>query len=89
MQVIQDPEEIDDFARTLSRFSKDLSSMMSSMNGQFSKLGDTWRDPAFARFAQDYQSAMAALQQFLREADDQVPRLHMRAEKGRELRDMR
>lgn len=89
MSVIENPEDIDAFAGSLSRFSGDLRSMISGMNGQFSKLGDTWRDPAFTRFAQDYQNAMAALQHFLREADDQVPRLHMRAEKGRELRDMR
>lgn len=87
MSVIENPEDIDTFASALSRFDGDLRNMIAGMNGQFSRLSDTWRDPAFTRFAQDYQNAMAALQHFLREAEDHVPRLRVRAEKLREVRD--
>ena len=88
MSVIENPEEIDDFAHALSSFSGELRSSMSSMRGRFARLGETWRDPAFARFSQEFEQTMRALDQFLRDADDQTPRLRNRAEKLREVRNM-
>jgi uncharacterized protein YukE len=83
--VILDPQEIRDFARRLQMFNSDLASSAIQLQGQFNRLGDTWRDPAYAKFAQEFSQTMRNLERFSRIADEVVPRLFKTAERADEV----
>lgn len=57
---------------------------MKRLNGQFARLGGTWRDQEHRKFAQEYQQTMRVLNQFQRSSDQQIPFL---LRKARRLRD--
>jgi uncharacterized protein YukE len=78
-QAIGDPDELERFARSLKQFNSDLSNRMSQLKSQFTQLGDTWRDPSHARFAQDFQQTMAILERFIRDSEAHVPLLTKKA----------
>ena len=51
--VVGNPEELERFARNLKEFNKQLRESMSRLQGQFARLGDTWRDQEHQKFAQE------------------------------------
>lgn len=79
-QAIVDPDELERFARSLRQFSNELSNRMSVMNGQFGQLGSTWRDQEHTRFAQEFTQTMRVLNNFIREAEEQIPVLMKKAQ---------
>lgn len=64
-RVEADAPEMERFAGELARFNQDLYSLMQRLNGQFSRLGDSWRDPAYDQFAREMQQTSAALRQLM------------------------
>ena len=88
-QAIASPEELERFARDLKQFTAQLRDSTARLNGQFSQLGDTWRDQEQARFAQEYEQTMRVLQQFIRSADQQIPFLPRKAQRLREYMNQR
>lgn len=80
--VILDPKELRLFASRLKQFNITLSQSSQQLHAQFKQLGETWRDPAYAKFAQQFQETMRNLQAFERVADETVPRLLKTAEKA-------
>ena len=83
--VISNADELDEFATQLSIFSRDLGSQRSRLRAQFRRLGETWRDPQYAKFAQEFEQTMSNLERFLRTADEVVPRLHGTAQRIRDV----
>ncbi len=83
--VILDPREIRDFAIRLKNFNTDLASSAIQLKGQFNRLGETWRDPAYTKFAQEFSQTMRNLERFSRIADEVVPRLMKTADKADEV----
>src|SRR5256885_479051 len=49
------------FARNLKEFNKQLRESMSRLQGQFARLGDTWRDQEHQKFAQEFEQTMRLL----------------------------
>ena len=88
-QAIASPEELERLARDLKQFTAQLRDSTARLNGQFSQLGDTWRDQEQARFAQEYEQTMRVLQQFMRSADQQIPFLQRKAQRLREYMNQR
>jgi WXG100 family type VII secretion target len=80
--VIIDPNELRQFANQLKRFNADLASNFSQLQAQFRQLGETWRDPAYAKFAQEFEQTMKNLQRFRQVSDEVVPRLIRTADRA-------
>ncbi len=80
--VILDPKELRLFAARLKQFNATLSQSSQQLQAQFRELGETWRDPAYAKFAQQFHETMRNLQAFGRVSDETVPRLLKTAEKA-------
>lgn len=78
-QIVATPEEIERFAQQLKEFNNDLHSRSANLQGQFSKLGDTWRDQEHAKFAQEFEKTMRLLAQFERASAQQIPFLLRKA----------
>ena len=74
-KVVIDADELDLFISKLSQFNRDLASQSSSLQARFHRLGETWRDPDYAKFAQEFAHTMKSLEQFRRIADEVVPKL--------------
>jgi len=82
-QVVATPEDIERFAQQLKQFNSDLHSRMSVLQGQFHRLGDTWRDQEHARFAQEFEQTVRVLAQFERASEQQIPFLLRKAQRLR------
>lgn len=83
-QAIASPEDLERFAQELKQFNKQLADSLSRLNGQFTNLGETWRDQEHQKFATEYQQTVRVLQQFMRSADEQIPFLQRKARRLRE-----
>jgi uncharacterized protein YukE len=83
-QAIVNPEELERFAQNLKQFNAQLRDTTARLQGQFTGLGDTWRDQEHAKFAQEFQQTMRVLHNFMRVADDHIPFLLRKAQKARD-----
>lgn len=88
-QAVASPEELEHFARELKQFTTQLRDSTARLQGQFTGLGDTWRDQEQQKFAQEFQQTMRVLQQFTRSADQQIPFLQRKAQRIREYLNQR
>jgi len=83
-QAIASPEELERFARELKKFNRGLADSMTSLKGQFDRLGDTWRDQEQQKFAEEFRQTMRVLEHFMRAADQQIPFLQRKAQRLRD-----
>lgn len=67
--------DLREFTSLLKQFNTDLESRSARLQAQFRRLGETWQDPQYAKFAQDFEQTMRNLQQFKSQSDNVVPRL--------------
>ena len=88
-KAIVDPEELRRFAFDLQRFNSDLQGQVSSINRQFARLGETWRDQEHAKFADEFKSMVTALAKFVDASERHVPLLLRKAERIRDYLDQR
>ena len=72
-QAVANPEELERFARDLKQFNTQLHDGMSRMQGQFTRLGETWRDQEHQNFAQEFEQTMRVLHHFMRSGEQQIP----------------
>ncbi len=82
-------EDIEKFSRELESFNAQLQENMQRLNVYYSRMNETWQDPAFIRFSQEYEQTIHMLKTFLRDAELQIPPLRKRAAKLREIDEMR
>ncbi len=78
-QAIVDPDELERFASSLARFNEQLRQNTSNLSGHFNNLGSTWRDSEYQKFAKEFQQTKKALNQFMKSADAQIPKLRKKA----------
>ncbi len=83
-QAIASPEDLERFARELKDFNSRLADAMTSLQGQFARLGDTWRDQEHVKFAREFEQTVRVLHQFRRSSDQQIPFLLRKAQRLRE-----
>jgi len=84
-KVIIDADELDRFASHLSRFNSHLISETSTLRGQFIRLGETWRDPQFLKFEQEFIKTMKNLERFQRISEEVIPKLKKTAARARDV----
>lgn len=82
-QAVADPEDLERFARELKQFNGQLRDSMSRLQGQFGRLGDTWRDQEHQKFAQEFEQTMRVLNRFMQSSDQQIPFLLRKAQRLR------
>lgn len=83
-QAIGSPEDLERFVGELKYFNSQLADAMSRLQGQFVRLGDTWRDQEHQKFAQEFEQTMRILHRFMRSADEQIPFLQRKAQRLRD-----
>lgn len=83
-QAIADPGELRRFANGLKRFTGDLQGHLSSLHGQLTALGDTWRDQEHEKFREEFEQTMHVLARFIAVAGEHVPFLLRKAERVEE-----
>jgi uncharacterized protein YukE len=83
-QAIASPEELERFASELRTFDTQLLQSMSRLQGQFHRLGDTWRDQEHQKFAREFEQTMRVLHQFIQVAEEHHPFLIRKAQRLRE-----
>ena len=88
-QAIASPEDLEKFAHELKQFNGQLAESMKRLQGQFVRVGDTWRDQEHARYAQEFEQTMRILQQFSRSSEQQIPFLLKKAQRLREYLNQR
>lgn len=88
-QAIANPDDLEKFARDLKQFNSQLAASMNQLQGQFNRVGDTWRDQEHQRFAQEFEQTMRILQQFSRSSEQQIPFLQKKAQRLREYLNQR
>ena len=88
-KAIADPDALEHFARELKQFNNQLQDNMRRLQGQFSRLGETWRDQEHQKFAREFEQTMRVLIQFQRASEQQIPLLMRKAQKLREYLNQR
>ena len=83
-QAIASPDDLERFARELKQFNSQLDEALARLNGQFGRLGETWRDQEHQKFAREYEQTVRVLQQFSKTADEQIPFLLRKAQRLRD-----
>ncbi len=80
-RAVVDPAELRRFAHGLKHFNTELQHQLAVLHGQFSALGDTWRDQEHEKFAREFLQTMQVLSQFVAAANDHIPFLLRKAER--------
>jgi len=83
-QAIASPEELERFAHDLKQFNAQLRDSTSRLQGQFSRLGDTWRDQEHQKFAQEFEQTMRVMHRFMQVSDQHIPFLLRKAQRVRD-----
>lgn len=68
------------FASQLKQFNTDLANNVARLNAQFQRLGETWKDPEYAKFAAEFAETIKNLRRFRDTAEEVAPRLHKLAD---------
>jgi uncharacterized protein YukE len=80
--VIIDPKDLREFVSQLKRFNQELSTGTRRLQYNFRQLGQTWRDPAYQRFSQEFDQTMRMLERFNQVSEEVIPRLLSTAERA-------
>lgn len=74
-----DPAELRRFAKMLLRFNRELEQMLSAMNAQSARLGQSWQDQEHRRFAEELQHTFKALGRFREASEEHATFLNRKA----------
>jgi uncharacterized protein YukE len=80
-RAIVDPNDLRRFASSLNHFNREMTGLIESLQGQFTRLGDTWRDQEHQKFGEEFTQTMQVLTRFLGLSTQQVPFLMRKAER--------
>jgi uncharacterized protein YukE len=88
-KAVVDPGELRRFAMDLKRFNGQLLSQLAALHSRFNELGQTWRDQEHAKFAEEFEQTLKAMNRFTDSADRHIPFLLRKAEKIEEYLNQR
>lgn len=78
-QAIANSDDLRRFAGELRQFNSDLHNLMSTLQGRFKRLSESWRDQQQSRFAREFEQTMRALARFSKATEEYIPHLHKKA----------
>ena len=79
------PDELDAFASRLARLNDQTRGMVQEQAALIARLADSWKDPAFQRFADEFHATTKILRQHGEQLEFYVPKLRQLAERGRNV----
>ena len=79
-QAIVDPEELRHFAANLKKFNADVQERLTSLAGQLTALGRTWRDQEHKKFTEEFEQHMRVIAHFNEVTREYIPYLVRKAE---------
>jgi len=79
-QAYVDPEKLRDFANQLKSFAGNIEHIMDLLKGAMGRLGESWRDQEYMKFAQQYMAAQQLLSRFVEETRKTAPLLERDAQ---------
>ena len=79
-QAIVDPDDLREFASNLKHYNELIAEATATMQSQFAKLGETWRDQEQAKFANDFEQTIRVIRQFYETSEEHIPLLLRKAE---------
>ena len=80
-QAVVNPDDLRRFAGNLRQFNNELLNQLTVIHGQFSGLGQTWRDKEHQKFAEELESTLTVLKRFVEATNQHVPFLMRKAER--------
>ena len=80
-QAIVDPAELRRFAANLKRFCAELQAALGGLHGQYTTLGDTWRDQEYEKFRQEFEVALQSHERLVEVSSEFIPFLLRKAER--------
>jgi uncharacterized protein YukE len=69
------------FASQLTGFNGRLADESARLSAQFRRLGETWADPQYAKFGDEFVQTMRSLERFRQYSEEVIPRLNRLAER--------
>ncbi len=84
-QIFTDPEKIRGFAHALKGYMTLTQESMENIRMQLSRLGNTWKDREFGRFADEFRSTQSLLGELSHVLENVIPRLNEDAERAAEI----
>jgi WXG100 family type VII secretion target len=88
-QAYVDYERIRHFADDLKNFRSKVNEITSRLQGNLSRLSDSWQDQEFDNFAQAFASAQQTLRRFSDEVEQTLPKLERDAQRAEEIHNMK
>lgn len=79
--VIIESGALRQFAAQLRQFNSQLDGSSKRLHAQFRQLGETWRDPAYQKFAQEFDLLMRNLKRFNGVSEQVIPMLLKKADR--------
>ncbi len=76
------PSEMRLFASRLKQFNTDLANQHAQLRGYIRRLGETWQDPEYAKFADEFEATLKNLRRFQQISEPVVQRLIKTADKA-------
>ena len=80
-KAIIDPSEVRRFAQELKHFNTEVSGRLSSLQGRFKQLGESWQDQEQRKFEEEFESVLKGFKKFMEVSEKQVPTLLRKAER--------
>jgi uncharacterized protein YukE len=83
-QAHVDPDELEQFAHSITAFVDSIDSATAALNGSFSSVSDTWQDAQRSSFEEIYNELLQCIGRFREIALEQAPYLLSKAMQARE-----
>lgn len=88
-QVYAESERIRHFADDLKNFRSKVNELTSHLQGNMSRLSDTWQDQEFDNFAHAFASTQQILRRFSDEVERTLPKLERDARRAEEIHEIK
>ena len=79
-QAIVDPEELRRIAASLKKFNNDVQERLTTLGGQLTSLGRTWRDQEHKKFTEEFEQHIRVIGHFTEVTREYIPYLLRKAE---------
>jgi uncharacterized protein YukE len=79
-KAVVDPDELLRFIAALKRFNEATRNELGTVNRQFQRVSESWKDEEQAKFAESFERMTRVVARFIEESDAQVPNLTRKAE---------
>lgn len=83
--VHANPDDLERFAAALKNATEEIERQTQRLVGEYSRLGDSWRDQKFRQFASDFDRSVSGLRAATKALDPYPPKLRRHAQALRQF----